>query len=76
MVTPVLELIRAALNVNNILIDGEDPSADDAKATLFQLNSMLDSWNADNPDPLHGAKRLSPRFRSRRLTSQDRRAIS
>ena len=48
MVTPVLELIRAALNVNNILIDGEDPSADDAKATLFQLNSMLDSWNADN----------------------------
>ena len=47
MVTPVLELIRAALNVTNVLFDGEDPDANTAKATLFQLNSMLDSWSAD-----------------------------
>lgn len=47
MQTPVLELIRAAMNVNNILFDGEDPDANAARAALFQLNSMLDSWSGE-----------------------------
>lgn len=47
MQTTVLELIRAALNVTNILFDGEDPDANTGKAARFQLNSMFDSWAAD-----------------------------
>lgn len=47
MQTPVLELIRAAMNVNNILFDGEDPDANATRAGLFQLNSMLDSWSGE-----------------------------
>lgn len=48
MQTTVLELIRAALNTTNVLFDGEDPDANTAKAALFQLNSMLDTWTADS----------------------------
>ena len=48
MQTTVLELIRAALNVTNVLFDGQDPDANTAKSALFQLNSMLDSWTADS----------------------------
>lgn len=47
MATPVLELIRAAMNVNNMLFDGEDPDANATRAALFQLNTLLDSWSAD-----------------------------
>ena len=47
MQTTALELIRSALNVTNILFDGEDPDANTGKAARLQLNSMLDSWTAD-----------------------------
>ena len=47
MAAPVLELIRAALNVTNDLFPGEDPDANAARSALFNLNSMLDSWSAE-----------------------------
>lgn len=47
MAAPVLELIRAALNVTNDLFPGEDPDANAARSALFHLNSMLDSWSAE-----------------------------
>lgn len=43
-----LDLITEALTDLGVLADGESPSASQAQGALSKLNSMLDTWNAEN----------------------------